>query len=403
MKILLSAYACEPNHGSEPGVGWHWAMELAGMGHDVWVLTRKNNRSTIEAELARMPSIPNLHFIHYDLPRWARWWKKGNRGVYTYYLLWQWGAYRLAKIVHERERFDRVHHVTFVSVRQPSFMGNLGIPFTFGPVAGGERAPLRLRFGYGVRGFVLDAIRDVMNLMVRFDPLMRRTFRQAKEIYVTSEQSRELIPYRYWNKTRIQLAIGWEESEDGANCRSHDNSPLRILYIGRFLYWKGMHLGLLAFALFLDSHSDARLTMLGKGPDEARWKQLANELGITKQVDWIEWMSRDELPELYARHDALLFPSLHDSGGMVVLEAMAHGLPVVCLDLGGPGVMVDETCGRVVKTAGAGKREIVQALANAMIEIAEDSMLRAYLQKGALNRVSSFSWKSIVRSVYERS
>ena len=53
MKILLSAYACEPNKGSEPGVGWHWALELGYLGHDVWVLTRANNRPAIEAEQNR--------------------------------------------------------------------------------------------------------------------------------------------------------------------------------------------------------------------------------------------------------------------------------------------------------------------------------------------------------------
>ena len=127
MKILLSAYACEPGKGSEPGVGWHWALELAGLGHETWVLTRANNRPPIEAALAgRPPPASNPRFLYYDLPAWARWWKKGRRGIHLYYLLWQWGAYRLARKVHARARFHIVHHVTFVSMHQPSFMGNLG-------------------------------------------------------------------------------------------------------------------------------------------------------------------------------------------------------------------------------------------------------------------------------------
>lgn len=43
MKLLLSAYACELNTGSEPGVGWHWAAEVTRLGHEVWVLTRADN------------------------------------------------------------------------------------------------------------------------------------------------------------------------------------------------------------------------------------------------------------------------------------------------------------------------------------------------------------------------
>ena len=77
------------------------------------------------------------------------------------------GAYQVAKQTHFKIQFDCVHHVTFVSVRQPSFMGNLGIPFIFGPVAGGESAPWRLRFGYGLRGLVLDGLRDLLNFMIK--------------------------------------------------------------------------------------------------------------------------------------------------------------------------------------------------------------------------------------------
>ncbi|MCZ6744779.1 MAG: glycosyltransferase family 1 protein, partial [Alphaproteobacteria bacterium] len=143
MKILLSAYACEPNKGSEPEVGWRWALELARLGHEVWVLTRENNRTSIEAGLARQNPLPNLHFAYYDLPPWARWWKRGARGVHLYYRLWQWGAYRLAKKLHRQHGFDRAHHVTFVSLRHPTFLRRLGVPFVFGPVAGGERVPWR--------------------------------------------------------------------------------------------------------------------------------------------------------------------------------------------------------------------------------------------------------------------
>ena len=280
MKILLSAYACEPNKGSEPSVGWHWALETARLGHEVWVLTRTNNRGPIEAELAKSPPIKNLHFLYYDLPHWARWWKKGNRGIHLYYLLWQWGAYLLAKRVHKTERFDRVHHVTFVSVRQPSFMGNLKIPFVFGPVAGGERAPWRLRMGYSLRGWVMDVVRDGATFLIRIDPFTRWTFKQAERIYVTSEQTLSLLPRKYRQKAMVQLAIGFDSSElpclpEQQPLDLINNRRFRILYVGHLLYLKGMHLGIPAFAHLLKERPDARLTMIGKGPNERGWRTLA--------------------------------------------------------------------------------------------------------------------------------
>jgi glycosyltransferase involved in cell wall biosynthesis len=407
MKVLLSAYACEPNKGSEPGVGWQWTLEIASLGYDVWVLTRSNNREHIEAELAKMPPITNLHFIYYDLPRWtlARWWKKGERRLHLYYFLWQWGAYLLAKRVHETEQFDQVHHVTFVSLRQPSFMGNLGIPFIFGPVSGGERAPWRLRMGFSLRNWIWDGVRDLSSLLSKVDPLMRRTFKQAERIYVTSEQSLLLVPRKYRHKASVHLAIGFNSDELPAMPKQHPLDSLnkgrcRILYIGRLVYWKGMHLGIPAFARLLKERPDARLTIVGSGPEERQWRTIADKLGVGDQIDWIHWQAREKLSELYASHDVFLFPSLHDSGGMVVLEAMAHGLPVACLNIGGPGIMVDATCGLIVETAGLNKKKVIQALADRLVQLAQDSELRKRLSEGATERVKKFRWSKVAGQLY---
>lgn len=402
MKVLLSAYACEPGKGSEPGVGWRWALEIARLGHEIWVLTRANNQEPIERELARAAPIKNLHFLYYDLPEWARFWKNKNRGIHLYYLLWQWGAYRLARQIHSRERFERVHHITFGVIRLPSFMGNLGIPFIYGPAGGGETAPWGLRTGYGPRGWVLDALRDISNNVICFDPLMRTTFRQAESIYVKTPESAQFIPELYKGKVKCRLEIGIDNpGEQGAVGKKTKNGrSFRILYVGQFLYLKGMHLGLPAFKKLLSVFDDARLTLLGEGPDEQRWRLLAEEMNISKSVDWINWVPQKEVAQLYNNHDVLLFPSLHDSSGNVVLEAMSCGLPVVCLDLGGPGEMVDATCGFAVKTDGLNQENVIQELAGCMIKLAEDPGLLDRLKVGALKRVKEFSWAAQVAKIY---
>ena len=139
LHILLSAYACEPDRGSEPGVGWNWVRHLA-RDHDVWVITRSNNRGVIEAVLAHNP-LRNAHFIYFDLPRWARFWKRRSFGLRPYYYLWQAGVYFAARRIHRSVRFDLVHHVTFVKYWMPSFLAALPVPFVWGPVGGGESAP----------------------------------------------------------------------------------------------------------------------------------------------------------------------------------------------------------------------------------------------------------------------
>jgi glycosyltransferase involved in cell wall biosynthesis len=321
-------------------------------------------------------------------------------GVHLYYLLWQWGAYQVAKKQHAENKFDRVQHATFVSVRQPSFMGGLGIPFIFGPVAGGERAPWRLRSGYGWRGWLLDAVRDAANLLVKFDPLMWRTFAQAERIFSTSHQTRDLVPKRYWPKTQIMLAIALDGGTSSPPRVMPTESP-RILYLGHFLYLKGMHLGLASFSGLLKRYPTARLSMIGNGPDEARWRQLARELCIENNIDWLPWVKHAELPSVYVSHDILLFPSLHDSGGMVVLEAMQHGLPVVCLKLGGPGVLVDSTCGFALETTQLSAQCLVDALADKLAELVGARSKLEQCSVGARTRALQHTWGALAADIYK--
>ena len=401
VNILLSAYACEPGTGSEPGLGWNWAIELARAGHDVCVLTRASlHKPAIDAYRARHDLPPGLRFVHYELS----WWKRGGvrsrivRRVHCY--LWQWGAYREAKRLLGRRRFDVVHHVTWAGIRFPSFMGGLGIPFVFGPVGGGERAPWRLRRGFGLRGQFLDALRDLSNLWVRVDPLMRRTLRQADRVLVRSAQTLALVPRRLRDKASVRVGIGSDMVG-----RETDAPPVgdggRILYVGQFRYLKGMHLGLEAFARVVARVPEARLTLVGSGAERRRWHRLATRLGVSESVDWIPWVAQDELPALYRAHDLFLFPSLHDSGGMVVVEAMAHGLPVVCLRLGGPGVIVDERCGFAIETGSAARGDVVDRMAAALLGIVSDRDRRERLARGALARAGEYTWKAQVAGVYD--
>jgi len=401
VKVLLSAYSCEPNKGSESEVGWQCAVHLAAMGHDVWVLTRANNRASIERELGQRTPLPSLHFLFYDLPGWLRRWKSGRRGLYVYYVLWQWGAYRLAKREHRQVGFDLVHHVTLVSIRFPSFMGGLEIPFIFGPVGGGETAPLRLRRGYGSKGFLRDAFRDLANWFVRIDPLVRSTLRRATRIYVTSEQTRALVPRVFRHKTALRLAIGYDGGPTPAPGATRQYEGLSLLYVGEFLYLKGMHLGLRAFSLLLTTCPNARLTLIGKGSAEKEWKRLASELGIQERLIWIPWLSRQELLRQYQQYDIFLFPSLRDSGGFVLLESLSAGLPVVCFNLGGPGTIVDETCGRVIGVETGNRDTIVKRLADELRRLSMNEELRNRLSVGARERARHFEWQRHIDTLYE--
>ena len=89
----------------------------------------------------------------------------------------------------------------------------------------------------------------------------------------------------------------------------------------------------------------AELRIIGDGPERARLEKLIRELDLENEVRLLNWMTQDGLFREMSECDVFLFPSLRDGGGLVVVEAMAAGKPVVCLNLAGPGLHVTEACG----------------------------------------------------------
>ena len=395
LKVLLSAYACEPGEGSEPGVGWNVAVHLA-QHHDVWVLTRANNRAVIERELEKNP-IPNLYFVYHDLPPWARFWKRGQRGVQLYYYLWQLTVVPLVRKLHRQVGFDVAHHVTFVKYWSPSALALLNnVPFIWGPVGGGESAPLAFWPTFGIRGIVYETLRSLARCMGELDPLVRYTARKAKVALATTEETARRLRKLQAKEVRVlsQVALSDSELEKLGALPLPLEQPVRFLSLGRLLHWKGFHLGIEAFAR--SGLQDTEYWIVGDGPERRRLEALAMRLGVGNRVRFFGRLPRDRVLDLLGQVHVLVHPSLHDSGGWVSLEAMAAKRPVICLDLGGPAVQVTHETGIKVSA-----REPVQAiteLASAMKLLVDDPDLRLTLGEAARRRVmGEFVWRSKAR------
>jgi glycosyltransferase involved in cell wall biosynthesis len=364
---------------------------------EVWVLTRSKNRAVIEADPLSCGT--GLHFIYYDLPSWALKLKKRQWFMPFYFILWQWGAARLAAKHHPEKRFDCVYHVTFTGMLAGSFMGRLGIPFIVGPVGGGERAPFRLRRGMPLRCKVKELIRDLGILFQRYSPLSCAAFAAAERIYVTTPESLQLIQAKWRSKTQVQLSI----AICGKTVRQSERRPLkfpRFVYAGRLLHWKGVHLAIRALAEARKTLPGATLTLFGSGPDEQWLRDVAKRSGVADAVEFAGHLLRQRLMDSLHSYTAFAFPSLHDSGGSAVLEALQAGAPVICLDLGGPGSIVNESCGIVVPTADADEDQVVTGIANAMNSLG--AMPVADLKRlsmGAIARANELSWSRLTERI----
>ncbi|MBF2028656.1 MAG: glycosyltransferase [Oscillatoriales cyanobacterium C42_A2020_001] len=393
MKVLLSAYACEPGRGTELGVGWNTVREVARY-HEVWVLTRPDDgREAIEAELMCNP-VPNLHFVYFTLPIWGSGWKWGQGAFQIHYYLWQIQAYFVARRLHRDIGFDLVHHVTFVKYSTPSFLSLLPVPFIFGPVGGGEVAPKPFYRDFNLKAKIYEFLRDLTRWLGEIDPFTRLTVRRSILAWATTDDTAKRLTAMGGNNVQVLSQVGLlpEEVTQLEQFSLSDNVPLRFISVGRFLHWKGFHLGLRAFAQ-AELPPEAEYWLIGKGPEEAKLQALATDLGIASQVKFLSEMPRLDLMHKLGTCLALVHPSLHDSGAFVCLEAMAAARPVICLDLGGPAVQVTEETG--FKIPAHNPDQAVAAMAAAMTQLAKDADLRSQLGKAGQQRVNEqFNWKT---------
>ena len=376
-RVLVCAYACEPDRGSEPGVGWGAVCGLARY-HDLLVVTRANNRAKIEA--ASLPPGVNIRFVYFDLSPALQRLKRSPGGVYWYYYLWQIAAGRwLVRSVLPEQPVDAAIHSSFAACWLPSLTSRLGVPYIVGPVGGGERVPAELRkhFSWRARGW--ETARIVMQNMCIRMPAVRRTLRRATFVLASTHETlawlgrlgvaAQVLPPCWFNENALTHSIGRLSPE-----------PERFVLMsaGKLVAWKGFALGLRAFAAALPQLPEAEYWIAGTGPQRRALAVLAAQLGIAEHVRWLGDLPRDDLLRAMAQCTLLIHPSMHDSASWVCLEALALGKPVVGLRTGATAHQVDADCGVLIDVA-QGMAAVESQMTDALVTLARDP--RAYQRK----------------------
>jgi len=400
LKVLISAYACEPNKGSEPGVGWNWTRQIAKFA-ETWVITRTNNKKVIEEESRKKP-IPNLHFVYIDLPKWLGFWKRGQRGVHLYYYLWQFVLYFKAKALTKRTKFDIAHHISFVNDWMLSGLSFLHIPFVWGPIGSNNAVPREyfINYLYYFSNKMKYCLRKAIRL---FDPFFSVTYKRANRVILILKNQLQLYPFQ--RNSICKCGIIQANAVDFENFvfeRNSQNRDINIFSAGSLIPIKGFHLTLSAYSILQDKKKDMQFTISGNGPLRKYLAKLTVDLNISDSVLFTGNTSREEVIKNMQNSDIFFFPSF-EGGGMVVLEAMASGLPVVCLDYGGPGEMVTEECGIKVKPVTL--EQTVDDLAKALLKLVNNPELRKEMGEAGRKRIMEhYTWEKkgqFIKKVYE--
>ncbi len=396
MKILLCAFACDPNGASGLGagedvLGWNIARQTARF-HQTWVLTHAGNRGTLEQARQDSGLEDRLHFEYVRLPGLFEIMARNHKGpLQVYSWFWQWAAWRAARRLHQQHDFALFHHVTYANDWLASPTGALlPVPYIRGPGGGAHRMPGALLRSRPFRVRVWERMRSLGQWIYRHDPIYVRGRRRARAILLCHPDAVRAVPAPLRNKVQLfpVNGIAPEEAEQLAEASArpeHDREGFRVISAGSFIPLKCFDLGLRAFADFVKSRPDARLELVGDGPERERLIGLAGDLGITHQICFPGWLSRKELIPRMAQADVFLFPSARDGGAAVVVEAMAAGTPVVCLDTGGPGFHVHDDWG--IKIAPASPDRVILDMSDALHRLYDDPKLRTRMGTAGKKRV----------------
>ncbi len=390
LKVLLSAYACEPGKGSEPGTGWQLAIELSLL-FDVTVLTRSNNQAPIEKALGAYHG-PKPVFFYQDLSVAFRLLKKiGLLPTQAYYAIWQRACRRGFPASADPETFDVFHHLTF-----NSFEIRPGIPAGFqgqlirGPLGGGQTVPVALLATMPLLARLKERLRSLRVCHSAASRTLQRHLADCGLVLYANRETRALLAGLDAAEDSLMIDVGVNPAAFAPVAITGTGN--RVFAASNFEPRKGMRLLLLSFRKAYQKNPELRLRIAGSGRDQVREQFWVRANGLAEAVHFLGKRDHDQMAEELATADFFVFPSLRDTSGAIVLEAMSCGLPVVCLDHQGAALMVDESCG--IRVPPGPLEATLDGIAHAILLLASDSGLRNRMGLCARSKVlAEFSWQ----------
>ncbi len=376
LHILMAAYQCGPGMGSVSQIGWEWFLRTA-QEHPVTLLTHVRNRPAIDA-YGPLPSGAQIEWIDSEwfagpLHRLAqRLFPRSEHAVFATssldFFVFDHLALRRAQALQRKGSSWRlVHVVTPVTTSAATRLHQLGLPLVRGPLNCGLQSP-----GGFKQHLAIDAswTSGVRHLTRALDALLGSSRHAARLIAGTRATVSE-IGQRHAARTVLMAENAIDPDTFTAQpWPAGANEHLKLLFVGRLIAVKGLDMLLHALARANAEGLSASLQVLGDGPMRTQWEQLTHQLGLAQQVQFLGNAPRADVVQ--AMHDChlLMLPSVRESGGGVLVEAMACGRPIVAVDWGGPAEIVNELVGRGIPATHP--EAVTQDLLQAMRDCASD-------------------------------
>ena len=382
----------------ESRLSWHRAVQSA-KEFDTWVICQPLQHDCQGRQLPPRPQVDGLEILEITPAQDD---VKNPVLFYRAYHAYQKQVLQFAKRLHGEIQFDLVHQVSFCGYREPGYLWQLGVPFVWGPVGGTHNFPLPYLGEIGLQSGLTEIARNVANWwQLRYRERVRKAANSAALVMAANSTTQDDLAKIHGVSAELQLETGLESLPKLA-ARNDDLDSLHILWSGRYCHWKALPLLLRALHLLKDD-CNFRLRLMGYGPEEARLRKQVDRLGLANRTQFVGWPTYSEQMEHYAWADLSVFTSLRDTSGTGLLEALAHGCPIVAVDHQGAADIVTEEAG--IRVPVSSPNETVLAIQSAIKGLDNDRELLAVLSRGARARAADFLWDRLggrMRELYRR-
>ncbi len=385
---LISTYACDPERGSEPGVGFRWLELYLARGWRVVALVHRDRRGGIErtaARLGRAIADGRLRLVVIEPSRWQRVLQELPGCWWFYYRAWQRSVLATARdLIAQGPAPSHVHHLSMNGFREPGDLWRLDVPFVWGPIGGLQDADPRLTASQGWAERLGERVRGALNRWCAARSPRPRAARTRAALVLAA--NRDAVAWAGQARRCVELL---ETAVDDPVDPPGIEQRAGVLWVGSDEARKNAEFALQAFALVARACPAPRLTMIGLSADRAAaLSDWAWARGVPlERIDFCERLPRAELGQRYAAARVAWFPSYRDTSGNVVLEAMAAGTPVVAFDHQGVASMLAAGAGALIPPgplAGC-----LTAWTRATAALIDDDQRWLTVQRAALARLRS--------------
>lgn len=334
-KIFISAYACEPNLGSEIGVGWNWVLEMSKY-FNLWVLTRKSNKENIENWLKHNSEFNTINFMYYDLPKSLRFWKKGLRGVRTYYMIWQRLTNRIVKNTMLENDIKIYHLLTYGNASYPCSKFGQKQFFIWGPTSAGDFIPKEYSKHYTLKDRFLEILRRLSSKVLRYNNGFQSRCKNADLILCKTKLTYDHIPETYRKNAILFTDVAVNISNFNQYQKQENQlNKIKYLAVGSLVGWRGFDILIEAFSKSVKLNNNISLNILGKGSDNQRLQKLITKFKMDSYIFLKGQVSIQEYYQEMANCDVAVNPCLKEGAVTFSFDSMSFAKPLVCIDSGG--------------------------------------------------------------------